>query len=325
MIVLPNIDGKIWNIEYRVADMIAEINGTGKLTIDLNSEGPCAQELGLYDILNYICQTYNYSKSVITIITCNQLEKHNEYHIIHRPPLYIESAQIFAQQHTCPEKTFDDNFKHFGIFIGRSNWLRLYLASYLNRHYKSITQMTFHYTPNLNFHQDHLGINDLINFYPTTLETLQPTTLINQCPIVDDAVETYPILTPAHFNISKIYHKFFVEIVCETYSQGQTFYPTEKIWRPIIMRTPFIVQGPLEYIENLHKLGFKTFNQWWDESHSQDAYSYQPIAICNILDSLGKLTVDELNGLYIDMQDTLNHNYDTMMSLSPWEILKVFK
>ena len=116
-----------------------------------------------------------------------------------------------------------------------------------------------------------------------------------------------------------------MEVVCETYCQGTSFYPTEKTWRPIINRTPFIVQGPVNYIDNLHRIGFKTFNQWFDESHSQDDYSYQPVEICATLDKIAGYSVIELEEMYIDMQDTLEHNYQVMMSMTEKKITEIFK
>ena len=114
-------------------------------------------------------------------------------------------------------------------------------------------------------------------------------------------------------------------MVCETYSQGISFYPTEKTWRPIINRTPFIVQGPADYISNLHRIGFKTFERWFDESHSSDDYSYQPVAICATLDKIAKCSVVELEAMYIDMHDTLEHNYHVMMSLTDKQVTEIFK
>jgi len=325
MIALPNVDGKIWNLEYRVIDMIAEIRDTGKLVVSTNGEGPCAQTIGLYSILDRVCEHTGIAKNMVTIVTNNQLEQHPEYVINKSAPLYIESAQQFARGFATKEKAFRGDFRHFGLFVGRSNWLRLYLASYLNTNHKFQTQLTFHYDPKTDFHRDHLGCDDLNKFYPDHYASLQPEKLLARAPIIDHTVDEYPILTPAHFNIGKFYHKFFVEIVCETYSQGQTFYPTEKIWRPIIMRTPFIVQGPQDYMANLKRMGFKTFSRWWNESHSQDNYIYQPAAICQTIDRLSKLTLAELEGLQIDMQDTLEHNYQVMMELSEEKLLKVFK
>jgi len=325
MITLPNIDGKIWDLEYHVIDMINYVVNGKPLTINLNSEGPDAKELGLYALLDNICNRYNYSKHQVTIITCNQLETHPEYCIKRKAPLYIESAQQFAKNFKFQQKTFDDKFKHFGLFIGRSNWLRLWLAGYLYNNYKNQTAMTFHYDPAKDFHRDHLGLDDLTKFKPELLPKISPIKLINKCPIIDQEVSSYPIITPAHFNISKVYHTFFLEIVCETYSKGTSFYPTEKLWRPIINRTPFIVQGPRNYVENIHRLGFKTFSNWFDESHSQDVYHYQPGAICSTIDRISMLSINELEGMYIDMKDTLDHNYQNLMSLTGAEIIKIFK
>lgn len=325
MINIPNIDGKIWNIEQHTIDIVECVINQRPLTITLNSEGPDAKELGLYLLLDNICDRYHYPKNNVTIITCNQLESHTEYRIDIRPPLYVNSAQKFASQNQLPLKTFGDNFKHFGLFVGRSNWLRLWLGSYLHKYHLDKTKLTFHYNSTLDFHQDHLGLDDLVKFNTDLVNDLDPLQLITKCPIIDQAVDSYPILTPAHFNISKIYHTFFLEVVCETYSRGNSFYPTEKIWRPIINRTPFIVQGPKDYIKNLRRLGFKTFSNWFDESHTLDEYNYQPMGICATLDRLATYSTSELEGIYIDMADTLEHNYQVMMSLTDTKVTKVFK
>lgn len=326
MITLPNIDGKIWDIEKKIVEIIDCIIHQQPLIIDLNLEGPDAAELGLYSLLDTICGQYNYPKQNVTILTGNQLECHPEYCIKKQAPFhFVVPAQQFALTHQSPTKTFDTNFKHFGLFVGRSNWLRLWLASYLYNCHRSQTKLTFHYDPKLDFHQNHLGLDDLARFKPGLIQDLSPLQLVSDSPILNQTVETYPIITPANFNISNVYDSFFLEVVCETYSRGTSFYPTEKTWRPIINRTPFIVQGPKDYTENLHRLGFQTFGHWFDESHSQDHYSYQPEAICATLARLSLHSIEELQGMYIDMADLLEHNYQTLMTLTKEKILEVFQ
>jgi hypothetical protein len=325
MITIPNIDGKVWNIEHYTIDMVDCVSKNQPLHISVNHEGPDAAELGLYSLLDSICDRYNYPKKNVTITTCNQLEAHPEYCIQKLPPLYVASAQQFEKQNKFTSKAFGHDFKHFGLFVGRSNWLRLWLASYLHGSHNNKTALTFHYNPAMDFHQDHLGLDDLVRFKPELVYQLDPLRLIEKCPIIDQVVESYPILTPAHFNIGKIYHTFFLEVVCETYSRGNSFYPTEKIWRPIINRTPFIVQGPKNYISNLRRLGFKTFGQWFDESHEQDDYSHQPAEICVTLNRISQYSIVELEGIYIDMHDTLEHNYQVMMTLTDKKITEIFK
>ena len=81
MILLENIDGKIWHIETKVVDMVKEYQDQGKLIISLNSEGPCCEALGLYKILDHMCEKFNIDKTNITIETGNQLESHQFYNI----------------------------------------------------------------------------------------------------------------------------------------------------------------------------------------------------------------------------------------------------
>jgi hypothetical protein len=63
------------------------------------------------------------------------------------------------------------------------------------------------------------------------------------------------------------YNRFAVEIVCETYTLGNTFFPTEKTIRPIMAAKPMIVYGPQYYLARLRDMGFRTYNEIWDESY----------------------------------------------------------
>jgi hypothetical protein len=65
------------------------------------------------------------------------------------------------------------------------------------------------------------------------------------------------------------YHKFAVELCLETMTLGGSFFPTEKIARPIVGLKPFVVYGARNYLANLRRLGFETFGDVWDESYDQ--------------------------------------------------------
>jgi hypothetical protein len=327
MISIPNIDSKIWNIENKTSDIISAMLQGGSVDIDLNAEGPDAGTLGLYELLDKLCDRYKFPAEKITIHTCNQLEAHDSYKIKIYPPLYILETQKFIQEnhaHFLPKK-FDDNFKTFGLFIGRSNHIRLKLAAVLFDKYESQTALTFHYNRHDDYHRDHLGFDDLLKFSHTNQQLDQAVKLVKASPVtLQDTEELYPMLSPAHLNISKLYHKFFVEIVCETYFTGTSFYPTEKIWRPLALKTPFIIQGPRNYYNNLRKMGFKTFHHWWDEGWNEDPWDGQSDAILDIISQIAKLSVPELENLHLDMQSVLQHNYDLFMTLNPKIFCEVF-
>jgi hypothetical protein len=63
------------------------------------------------------------------------------------------------------------------------------------------------------------------------------------------------------------YNRFAIEIVCETYTIGNTFFPTEKTIRPIMAAKPVLVYGPKYFLARLRTMGFQTYHDLWDESY----------------------------------------------------------
>lgn len=326
-VVLPNIDEKIWNLEYKAIEIIQQLQTHGTVEIQMDSEGSDCNTLGLYRLLDTICDSFDIDPSRITIHTCNQLEQHAYYKIIKHPPLYILSGQAFARKHSFSEKNWND-LRHFGMFIGRSSWQRLLLASNLWKKYKDISKITYHYDSNIDYHRLHLSFDELCYQIGSNAAVDFAGDFIKQLPVKDDEVDSYPILTPAHFSISKLYPNIFVEIVCETFLSGNSFYPTEKTWRPIICRTPFLTVGPKNFLANLRCLGFRTFGNWWDESYDQDADldsgKVSIESIQKIIRDLSCKSVAELEGMHIDMQSTLDHNYLTFMNLKNQDFKKIW-
>jgi hypothetical protein len=49
------------------------------------------------------------------------------------------------------------------------------------------------------------------------------------------------------------------------------------------------------------------------------------MGICSTLDRLALCSTVELEGMYIDMSNTLEHNYQVMMSLTDAKVMKVFE
>ena len=107
----------------------------------------------------------------------------------------------------------------------------------------------------------------------------------------------------------------FVFVVTETcYWQDKT-HLTEKIFKPIVLRMPFILVGCVNNLAYLREYGFKTFNEYWDESYDSIA---DPIlrmqAVTKILQSLNNLDIDRLQAMLIDMKPILEYNYQLFNS-----------
>ena len=91
---------------------------------------------------------------------------------------------------------------------------------------------------------------------------------------------------------------------------------TEKFWRAVATKTPFIVYGPQFFLRRLKSLGFKTFDRWWDEGYDEDPYLYSHNEIQKSIASIASLSISDLAAMYKEMEPVLEHNYSRMMELT---------
>lgn len=111
------------------------------------------------------------------------------------------------------------------------------------------------------------------------------------------------------------YDRFDIELVMETYCRGSTFFPTEKIFRPIMAGKPFIVYGPKNFLQNLRQIGFETFSSAWDESYDQYEGEQRWAMIKSLIDTLAKDSAEIDPSIMVH-----NHNHLRHMSekYRPW-------
>ena len=321
---MQNNDSHIIDRDDIIIGICKEMFAGNPFVINLNNEGPCATSLGLYALLDKLCQRLNYNGSKISIKTCNLLEKHPVYDIVVEPQMwYLKSARKFCQQQSNVQKDFNKDFKHFGHFIGHGNEYRLHLASWLDKKFGDKCLNSYHYQQGNEYHRIFVGLEDMMFMSYSEEEIDTALDFLKSCPRRVDVIDEYPILNPTTFNITKIYHKFFVEIASMTYFTGNTFYIDEKIWRPIIMRTPFMVQGPQYFLKHLRELGFRTFDQWWDEGYSEDPGRSQVDGIIENIKKLSNYSQHDLYEMYQEMQGILEHNQNLLMSLSKKDFLSI--
>lgn len=313
-------DSKVWNLQEVQSAITRAMYNNEPITLDLLQEGPCYNTLNLDEYIQNQSRIFDYNLlNKFTIRTHNsieqssyKLEKHFPYHLVENTFEY--DADI----------TKENNLKHFGLFVGRGTAPRLYLSSYIYSKHKDRVIHTNHLDLENEFYSANLNLEKLIHEYNIKdIETVSK--YIKQCPIVetktniDKSLDLNPaqqLLQNDKDSFLNNYKKFFVEIVCETYYSGDTFFPTEKTWRPILLKTPFIIQGPQNYLKNLKDLGFKTFDKWWDEGYDEDPCTWSIHEITKVLDHLATKTQEELHSMYIEMQDTLNHNYNRLVELN---------
>jgi hypothetical protein len=110
--------------------------------------------------------------------------------------------------------------------------------------------------------------------------------------------------------LSKLMESFIFVVTETCYWQNKT-HLTEKIFKPIVLRMPFLLVGCANNLEYLRSYGFRTFNDFWDESYD---LIIDPIkrmkAIVTILEQISRMSSTEQKSMLLDMQPVLDHNYN---------------
>jgi hypothetical protein len=107
----------------------------------------------------------------------------------------------------------------------------------------------------------------------------------------------------------------FVYVVTETCYWEKKCHLTEKIFKPIVSKMPFILVGPAHNLEYLRSYGFKTFDYWWDESYDEIEDPIERMTeIGKLLERICKLSNKDLEFELQEMQSILDYNYNLFYS-----------
>lgn len=306
----------IYDVDKLVTNIIKEYLDTNLVHIDLNNEGPCCDAIGIYKILDNICNTFNFKKSNISIVTTNAEETHSEYNIIINPQHWIKGtykgilSKNYKKQDFLKTKKIDNLF---GCLYNVPSWDRLCLLSYIKKNnYQSILSCN-------GVWEDH----QYNSYYLNDITDYAPTEIFNVTEFLKNGIGPLPghpghkILTyEGMADILPFYNNFFVDIVAETYIHGLTFFITEKTIRPIYAMTPFIINGPQGFLSSLKSnYGFKSFDAYWDESYDNYQNYERVQQLYKVIDYIGNKSTLELTAMYNDMTSILEFNHNRLREI----------
>ena len=131
-----------------------------------------------------------------------------------------------------------------------------------------------------------------------------------------DSSGTIPGYTDLH--LPQAIHATDLNVVVEAYVDNDVIeypYMTEKIYRNIRYKKPFIVMGQQYTLASLHKLGYKTFNPLIDEYYDNMYYTSDRVkAVIKELTKLVSLTDGDFKYFLSECEPILEHNYNNLMS-----------
>lgn len=131
-------------------------------------------------------------------------------------------------------------------------------------------------------------------------------------------------------NTDSLYENSFVHVISETYFFSDVIHVTEKSYKPMLNKQPFIMMGVPGALAEIKRQGFKTFDQWWDESY--DAETDHAKRLCMIVDLIEEICSwndDKLLQVMTEMKNTIDFNYSHLKtgfsSLLKRDIVDVYK
>jgi len=125
--------------------------------------------------------------------------------------------------------------------------------------------------------------------------------------------------------VDPYYQTSLISVVTETNFENNDIFNTEKIFKPMVHRHPFILVGPYKTLEYLKDMGYKTFSDFWDESYDdiEDPFErlLKIVEICKDIQSWDDIKKKQF--FYKSMIIT-NHNYALLTSQYPDNMRKNF-
>ena len=119
--------------------------------------------------------------------------------------------------------------------------------------------------------------------------------------------------------------EYYNDVFCSVVSECNFFECTanfsEKTLAAIHNRRPFVILGSPETLRLLKDMGFKTFDKYWSEDYDKFYDSRNRFdAVCNTINSIDAMSLDECSNILLDMQNILEHNYQNLFKLT--DVLK---
>lgn len=304
--IIVGTNDMIWNM-HDIIDYLVK-NQNKHISLKINPEAICLNTINLYKLLD------SFKFSQVDIYTENQLEAHEKYNII------ISHQNKWLQAKWTIESTYQqwNKNKIFLAFYRRPTANRLGIASHLYHNHNEKSLIHFSCGTG-NEKVDHYELDKLLTYNVESVE--KASRLIPHLPIwynnkVEDLTNIENSVINEHVDTihKTIYQDILIDIVAETHVLGNTFFPTEKTVRPMWLKKPFIIFGSKNYLDYLHQMGFRTFNDFWSEEYDGFKGRDRFNKILKLIDSIALKSTDELEKIYWDMQYTLDYNYNLLLT-----------
>jgi hypothetical protein len=301
---------EMYNVGILCSKIIQSMEETGKAYL-YSLESCDNYHTGLYDLLDQLCRYWNWDKKNITIDQCNPFTQHPEYNLLLS---YSTQNLVLAWMDLNKQEIKSWNKeKYYGMFIGRADASRiraLYNHNLFEFKEKGLTS----------FNDDlfnYMCLPELFNYLSDSKQTYTEM-LTMKTPYSDiDTVMAPPITPPYNTDAkiwSRVYERIGIEIICETNLIESNFDATEKLFRPMYYKKPFLVISAPDFLPVARKIyGIKTFSDIFPETYDELGGSLRVDEVFNVLK--GIITSGLIHELEEKCKEITEHNYNIVLDM----------
>ena len=329
--IIVEFSGDRWNNPVQFQTQLDQVPLDESVVLDMRSEGPSLQALGVTDVINRWLHDRKQSPDSVQLqrwsnpvefvpYQLNKCSKVSHFFFMCQN-YWIDAEPALDQQLTYHNL--------FGLFVGRMTYARAVILHQclVGKQNIFVSKMSSPspYPWQLN-PQDEINLDCLTDWLSTNrqyrmFEWYDKYTI----PSVDQMTVRDQFTTPDSYadtnrSLLAYYGRFAIEIVCETYTQGNTFFPTEKTIRPIMACKPVLVYGPQYFLARLRTLGFQTYHNLWDESYDLYQGVQRWRMIQQVMQSISEKTPDEQQQLLVKAHEIAQHNRQRLHNIATHQV-----
>lgn len=237
-------------------------------------------------------------------------------------PFAVSQHSISCRMHEAESPVYDENHLPEKLFLCwnrrfRNHRTNLALAldkiglvdrSYYSMHLVDPEMNTAHFKDTVDLYSNHyLGLNSedankFINKLPLVIDG--ETEIARMCGDFDRAARNF-------------YHNSLVSIITETNFELSELTATEKTWKPAKEKHPFIMVGVAGALRSMQNLGFKTFDEFWDESYDEEQdYKLRLYKIVKVCKEISEWDNNKILDFKKKVKPIVEHNYNVLQQNS---------
>lgn len=313
------------------------INGNGYICFLLVYESIVDHET-LDKIHTYFDSSSIPLNKVILITNCaNGKELYIEYCIStnRKPLLNVEYIGIYLHTSKSIAKDkrylkFKNNFdkKNVKKFLMFNRRIRDHRFIFLTHMFKEdLLPQFFMSFDKMQFREVEDRYLDLYETYNLDMSKKDLQNLSKTTPLILDNpnFSTFP-MENEWIDTKNLYSQSFINIISETNFENNQIHLTEKTFKPILFKQPFIILGPPNTLNYLKKLGFLTFSNFWNEDYDTVVDPVERMKkVVDLVIELSKWSQDDFLQLYEETKKIRQHNYFTFRDVKPLEAIEFVK